>query len=44
MDLFVQNKRAIFNVVVFEEFIKEIIGILFVKELCNDMLDIYESC
>jgi len=41
-ELFVKKRKEIYSIVIFEEFIKEIAGCLYVKELAVDMLESYE--
>lgn len=42
MDLYYKNRKNIYSIVILEEFLKEIAGCLFVKELAVDMLESYE--
>ena len=42
-ELFLKNKKAIYSIVIFEEFLKEVTGCLFVKELAVEMLEAYYS-
>ncbi|CDW80011.1 UNKNOWN [Stylonychia lemnae] len=42
-ELFMKKRREIYSIVVFEEFLKEIAGCLYVKELAVDMLESYEQ-
>jgi hypothetical protein len=43
LELFMKNKKAIYSIVIFEEFLKEISSCLLVKELAVEMLEAYES-
>ena len=38
-----KNKKAICSIVIFEEFLKEIVGCLLAKELAIEMLESYSS-
>lgn len=42
MELYHKNRKNIYSIVILEEFLKEIAGCLFVKELAVDMLECYE--
>eukprot|EP00347_Sterkiella_histriomuscorum_P013006 403366373 len=42
VELFNKNRKNIYSIVILEEFLKEIAGCLFVKELAVDMLESYE--
>lgn len=43
MEVFYKNKRQIFGVVIFQEFLKELYASLFAKEMVVDMVDAYEQ-
>lgn len=42
MDLFRRERKVIYSIVIFEEFLKEIAATLYVKELGVQMLESYE--
>lgn len=43
MDYFEKNKRLVFGIVIFQEFLKEITASLFTKEMICEMLKSYED-
>jgi len=38
-----KKRKEIYSVIIFEEFLKEVAGCLYVKELAVDMLESYEQ-
>ena len=42
MEIFEKNKKAIYSIVIFQEFLKEVVSCLFSKEMICEMVEAYE--